>query len=73
LNYLYEENPEILEKLVNQIASKSIAEFLAKCLTFEGTIVVGMSNELLNVRLLVFMNSGSKGEMFEVDYRKTEA
>lgn len=50
LSYLYEENSDNLEKLVGQIASKSVAEFLAKVLTFESSYVVGMSNELLNVQ-----------------------
>lgn len=42
LGYIYKEKPILLEKMVNHICSKSIAEFLAKILTFESTAIVGI-------------------------------
>jgi len=36
--------------MVNHISSKSIAEFLAKILTFESSILVSSEDEIYNVR-----------------------
>lgn len=42
LVYLYKDKPEILEKMANQICSKSVSEFLAKILTFESQTITGV-------------------------------
>jgi hypothetical protein len=42
LVYLYKDKPELLEKMSNQICSKSVSEFLAKILTFESQTITGV-------------------------------
>lgn len=45
LAYIYEVRPELLEKMVEQISSKSVAEFLAKLLTFESSLLANNEDE----------------------------
>lgn len=45
LSYVYNERPALLEKMVNHICSKSIAEFLAKILTFESSAILGVESD----------------------------
>lgn len=49
--YLYENKPIVLEKMADHIASKSVAEFLAKVLTFESSILISYEDEIYNVNL----------------------
>lgn len=48
ISYIYERKPEILQKMIQHIYSKSIAEFLAKMLTFESSVLVHPQNEVYN-------------------------
>jgi len=48
ISYIYERKPEILQKMIQHIYSKSIAEFLAKVLTFESSVLVNTQNEVYN-------------------------
>lgn len=50
ITYLYEIKPQVLENMVNHIASKSIAEFLAKVLTFDSSVLVSTEDEIYNTK-----------------------
>lgn len=50
LVYLYENKPIVLEKMADNIASKSVAEFLAKVLTFESSILISYEDEIYNTK-----------------------
>jgi len=50
ISYIYERKPELLHKMIKHIYSKSIAEFLAKLLTFETSVLANANNEVYNER-----------------------
>jgi len=56
LAYIYEVRPDLLEKMVDQISSKSIAEFLAKLLTFESSLLTNNDDEIYNAHRIKTLN-----------------
>jgi len=70
--YIYEKRPDILANMVKQIRSKSIAEFLAKLLTFESSILVGVdeakcNNERNNTLKLVIEKLAPENDIEEIN------
>jgi serine/threonine-protein phosphatase 6 regulatory subunit 3 len=56
LTYIYEFRPALLEKMVNHISSKSIAEFLSKLLTFESSVLINVEDETYNRERIKTLN-----------------
>jgi hypothetical protein len=56
LSYIYESRPDLLEKMVNHISSKSIAEFLAKLLAFESSLLANNDDETYNTERIKILN-----------------